>query len=91
MTKLKGNSSLTIDNAPKPKKEEKMGLIENEEYVTRTFRLTIDSLVALEDMQKNWTKQMRAKLSLTKTLEIVILFAEGRPLSEILEHNREID
>ena len=88
MTKLKGHSSLNVNNSPKPKGE-KIGLIEEKEYLTRTFRLTLDSICALEDMQKAWSTQMRAKLSLTKVLEIVILFAADRNLQEILDHNQD--
>lgn len=83
MTKLKGKSNLHIKNAP-TNKEEKIGLIESQEFEVKTYRLSREAISSLEELTLRLSAESRIKISMGKVLELCIFNAEDKSFEELL-------
>lgn len=85
MSKLKGHSSLSINNAPQPKPEpQKLGLIDNVRVQMRSYKLSLEAIAALEEMQERLSAEARIKLSMSKILELIIFTTEKMKFEQFL-------
>lgn len=86
--KLKGSSSLSIDNMPKPLSfEERLGLINHSNtFVYKTFRVSNVAAATLEELTERLRLESRIKLSMGKVLELAIFNAENMPIDELMKN-----
>jgi hypothetical protein len=84
MSKLKGHSSLDIKNTPRIK-EEKIGLVDEKSFETKTYRLSLESIDALEKLSKRLSSEARIKIAMGKVLELCIFACEDKTFNELTE------
>lgn len=82
MSKLTGNNSLSIDNAPK--REEKLGLIDSPEYQTKSFRLSMETIDILEELTDRFCAEANFKIAMGKVVEIAIFNIRDKSLKDLL-------
>lgn len=82
--KLKGGSTLNVENVPVPRKE-KIGLLNETKYLTKTYRITISAVEALDELTERLSKEARIDLAKSKVLELVIFNAVEKSLDELLK------
>jgi hypothetical protein len=85
MSKLIGNSSLDVANAPKPKAKEKKMKLKETDFVVKTYRISAAAVNALEDMTKRFSHETRIKLAMGKVLELAIFNAQKHSIEELLK------
>lgn len=84
MTTLNGKTNLTLQNAPILEQEKKLGLISIPKAVHRTYRLSRVVISVLENMTKRLSRQNGVEIPMTKVLELAILYAKDKKLSDLL-------
>ena len=82
MSKLTGKSTLSIDNAPK---SSKIGLIEKDEFQTKSFRLSADCIATLEVLTESFSKEAGFKIAMGKVVELSVAQIKNKNLKDLLE------
>lgn len=88
MTKLKGKGSLDIDNMPISEQSEKLGLIKESRYVTKSYRITKVAADTLEELTAKFTVEMGIDIAMSKVLELAIFYAEFTPIELLLKNKK---
>ncbi len=55
----------------------------SEESQARTYKLSIEAIAILEEMQDKFSRQTRIKFSMTKILELIIYYTEHASLEQL--------
>ncbi len=84
MSKLKGTTKLCINNVPVPDELAKIGLMEKSKYVTKTYRIAITTVEALENITARFREDAGIDLAQSKVLELLILHCSHKSLEEVL-------
>lgn len=89
---LTGNSGLSIDNAPLPKKTEKLGLIEENNTQIKSFSLPPTTILQLDEIVERLTQEMAQQLEMknfkfshSKVIQLLINWAKNKSLNDLLE------
>ncbi len=82
--KLSGSSSLDIKNAPTPKEDEKLGLIQKPKNGLKTYRLSAEAIDSLECIARRLSTEAKTKFSMAKVLEIAIFYISDKSLKDLL-------
>jgi hypothetical protein len=86
---LQGKTSLSIENATIIKKvkksQEKLGLITQTTHKMTTFRMRVLAIEELDELTKKINKKLNIKLAKGTIVELLILDASRRNLSEVVD------
>lgn len=66
-------------------KQEKIGLMSESKYVTKTYRITLNAVEALEELTQRLSQEARINIAKSKVLELIIFHAFDKPLEELLK------
>lgn len=83
--KLVGATSLDVKNAPKQKVNPKLGLIDKPEFVARSFRMTLQASLALDNLTDRISSGLGVRMAAGKVLELCIFNLQHKKLDEILK------
>ena len=82
MSKLKGVTRMTTNAIPK---EEKIGLMSESKYLTKTYRITLNAVEALDELTERLCQEARINIAKSKVLELIIFNAFDKSLEELLK------
>lgn len=89
---LNGNTTLSINNAPLPKKTEKLGLIEDNNTQIKSFSLPPVTIAQLDEIVERLTEEMAKNLGMdnfkfshSKVIQLLINWAKDKSLNDLLE------
>jgi len=66
-------------------KDEKIGLMSESKYLTKTYRITLNAVEALDELTARLCQEARINIAKSKVLELIIFNAFDKSLDELLK------
>lgn len=82
MSKLKGNSSLSINNIPE---KTKIGLIDEKKFERKSFYISKEAIDVLKNLNKRFSEQGGRKTSESAVIEMALFAIEDLNLRDLIK------